>query len=70
MKTSPSNPFQTVFRPGLFAGRTAIVKGTFSKAVMPLEEAKHYAEDAGKDPATVTEAPITYSIDAAGVILM
>ena len=30
MKTSPSNPFQTVFRPGLFAGRTAIVTGAGS----------------------------------------
>ncbi|MBS0338286.1 MAG: SDR family oxidoreductase [Proteobacteria bacterium] len=27
MKTPPPHPFQTVFRPGLFAGRTAIVTG-------------------------------------------
>ncbi len=59
-----------VFLPKDAAGRTAIVKGTFSHQLMPLDEAKHFAEDAGLDPNTVTEAPMTYGIDASGVILM
>ncbi len=59
-----------IFLPADAAGKTVVVKGTFSSEVMPLEEAKHYAEDAGKDPASITVAPKTFLMDAVGVRVM
>lgn len=59
-----------IFLPKDVAGRTALVHGIFTVEVMPLEEARHYAQDAGKDPSTITEAPRSFLMDAAGVQLI
>ncbi|MFN7143894.1 MAG: DUF4920 domain-containing protein, partial [Myxococcota bacterium] len=59
-----------IFLPFDAAGKTAVVKGTFSVETLPLEEARHYAEDAGKDPNTVTVAPKTFLMDADGIKLI
>ncbi len=59
-----------VFLPLDAAGKTAVVAGVFHQEVLSIEDAKHFAEDAGKDPATVT-APVTqYAIDLVGVKLL
>ena len=42
-----------VFLPLDAAGKTAVVAGVFHQEVLSIEDAKHFAEDAGKDPATV-----------------
>jgi hypothetical protein len=59
-----------IFLPKDVAGREVVVEGTFSVGVMPLEEARHYAQDAGKDPNSITEAPKTFSLDMDGVKLL
>lgn len=59
-----------IFLPFDAAGKKVAVKGTFSVEVLPLEEARHYAQDAGKDPNTITEAPKTFLMDADGVKLL
>lgn len=59
-----------IFLPFDAAGKTAVVKGTFTVETLPLEEARHYAEDAGKDPNTITEAPRTFLMDADGIALI
>ena len=59
-----------IFLPFDAAGKTVAVKGTFSVEILPLEEARHYASDAGKDPSTITEAPKTFLMDADGVALL
>jgi hypothetical protein len=56
-----------IFLPKDCAGRQVAVHGRFSVETLPLEEAKHLAADAGKDPATVTVAPKTLLLDASGV---
>lgn len=59
-----------IFLPKDSAGKTAVIRGNFSVEVIPLEEARHYAQDAGKDPATITEAPKSFLMDAAGVSIL
>ena len=59
-----------IFLPFDAAGKKVAVKGTFSVEILPLEEARHYASDAGKDPNTITEAPKTFLMDADGVALL
>lgn len=59
-----------VFLPMDAGGKTAVVSGIFHTETVSVEEARHYAEDEGKDPASVT-APLTqYSIDVDGVALL
>lgn len=58
-----------VFLPKGCGGRPAEIAGTFTREVVPLEEARHYAEDAGKDPSTITEAPVKLLIDVEGVAI-
>lgn len=58
-----------IFLPTGCGGRTAEIAGTFTREVMPLEEARHYAEDAGEDPSTITEAPVKLLIDVEGVAI-
>ncbi len=59
-----------IFLPFDSAGKTVAVNGTFSVGTMPLEEARHYAEDAGRDPAAITEAPKTFQVDADGIVFL
>lgn len=59
-----------IFLPKDAGGRTALVQGTFLVEEMPMDEAKHYAEDAGRDPSTITGPVKTFQIDAAGVLLL
>lgn len=42
----------------------AVVYGTLAKKELTLDESKHMAEDAGKDPATVTEPTVEYRMVA------
>lgn len=59
-----------IFLPKDCAGKTALIKGTFSMTEMPEDEAKHYAEDAGRDPSTIHGPQKSYQMDADGVLLM
>jgi hypothetical protein len=59
-----------IFLPKDCAGRKIAVKGTFSVETIPLEEARHYAQDAGKDPNSITEAKPSFEMEAAGVTLL
>ena len=56
-----------IFLPKDSAGKRVHVKGTFAVETMPVEEARHYAEDAGRDPATVTGQQKTFALDVSGV---
>jgi hypothetical protein len=49
------------------AGKKVHVKGTFAVAELPEAEARHYAEDAGRDPTTIVGAQKTFALDVAGV---
>jgi Domain of unknown function (DUF4920)/tRNA_anti-like len=59
-----------IFLPKDCAGRKVAVKGTFSVETIPLEEARHYAQDAGKDPNSITEAKPSFEMEAAGITLL
>ena len=59
-----------IFLPFDSAGRTAVVKGTFTVELLPVDEARHYAEDAGRDPSTITAPVPSYLMDADGVRLL
>ena len=59
-----------VFLPLGATGKSAIVSGIFHTETLGVDEAKHYAEDAGKDPATVTGPVTQFAIDVDGVKLM
>lgn len=48
-------------------GKKVTLAGTFSKKVISEEDAKHFAEDAGKDPDAVKGDQIEYSIVATSV---
>lgn len=56
-----------IFLPFDSAGKTAVVKGTFTAEMMPVDEARHFAEDAGRDPSTITEPVKSYLVDAEGI---
>lgn len=58
-----------IFLPKGCGGHDAEIVGTFTKEVVPLDEARHYAEDAGKDPATITEAPTKLLLDVEAVAI-
>jgi hypothetical protein len=58
------------FVPKDIGGRQVIVEGKAYRSVTPVEELRHYAEDAGKSPeeiAKITEPENTYSVEATGV---
>ncbi len=59
-----------IFLPFDAEGKTAVVSGVFAQETLSLADAKHFAEDAGKDPATVTEPLTQYSIELAGVTFL
>jgi hypothetical protein len=56
-----------IFLPKDAAGKRVQVKGTFAVVETPEAEAKHLAEDAGRDPAGIVGPQKGYQIDAAGV---
>ena len=55
------------FVPVHLAGKEVLVKGKISKHAMSLKEARHYAEDAGKDPSKIKAPQVEYRIVASGV---
>ena len=56
-----------IFLPKDAGGKKVHVKGTFAVAEIPEDEARHYAQDAGRDPSTIVGPQKTFAIDAAGV---
>jgi|GEM_PF-1471268 len=58
-----------IFLPKGCGGHEAEIAGTFTQELMPVEEARHYAEDAGKDPSTITEAPTRLLVDVEAVAI-
>ena len=60
------------FVPKDMAGKEVIVNGKAYIKEVPIDELKHYAEDAGKSAeaiAAITESKRTYSFEADGVLL-
>ncbi|MDG3581467.1 DUF4920 domain-containing protein [Galbibacter pacificus] len=60
------------FVPKNIMGEEVIIKGKAFLNEMPVEERRHYAEDAGKtkeEIAAITEPLITYSFEADGVLI-
>lgn len=61
------------FMPLDIAGRQVIMDGYAFREVTPVDELRHYAEDAGKSPeeiAAITEPEEEYKFLASGVILL
>ncbi|QRM89641.1 DUF4920 domain-containing protein [Lacinutrix sp. WUR7] len=61
------------FMPKNIAGQEVIVNGKAYVNEVPVEELRHYAEDAGKSAeeiAKITESKKTYSFEADGVLLV
>lgn len=57
------------FVPFSIRGKIARVEGTMEKIELSLADSKHLVEDAGGDPATVTEPIVEYQFIAAGVAI-
>ena len=61
------------FMPKNIAGEEVILNGKAFVSEVPVEELRHYAEDAGKSAeeiAAITESKKTYSFEADGVLLI
>lgn len=61
------------FMPKNIAGEDVIINGKAFVSEVPVEELRHYAEDAGKSEeeiAAITESKKTYSFEADGVLLI
>lgn len=61
------------FMPKDIAGKEVILNGKAFVEEMPVEEQRHYAEDAGKtseEIASITQPKRTYSFEADGVLLI
>ncbi|MEJ6792160.1 MAG: DUF4920 domain-containing protein [Lacinutrix sp.] len=61
------------FMPKNIAGQEVIINGKAYLNEVPVEELRHYAEDAGKtaeEIAAITESKKTYSFEADGVLLV
>lgn len=61
------------FMPKNIAGEEVIINGKAYVNEVPVDELRHYAEDAGKSAeeiAKITEPEITYSFEADGVLLV
>ncbi|MSP55183.1 MAG: DUF4920 domain-containing protein [Myxococcales bacterium] len=56
-----------IFLPKDSAGKKVHIHGIFAVADMPQDEARHYAEDAGRDPSTIVGVQKSFEIDVAGV---
>lgn len=57
------------FVPTDSSGKTVTLVGTLGRRTLDEAQAKHYAEDAGKDPANVTGPQMEYAIVASSVII-
>lgn len=51
-------------------GKVAVVEGVFSIKEITEEQAKHFAEESGKDPSTVTGTQKMYRIVATGIKIL
>jgi len=60
------------FVPKDLAGSTIVAEGVFSVQLVPMDEAKHYLEDAGRlgEAAAITEDQPGFELMAAGVIVL
>lgn len=61
------------FMPKNIAGQEVIINGKAYVSEVPVEELRHYAEDAGKtevEIAAITESKKTFSFEADGVLLV
>jgi len=56
-----------IFLPKDSAGKKVHVHGTFAVSELPEAEARHYAEDAGRDPSTIVGPQKAFTLDVAGV---
>jgi hypothetical protein len=56
-----------IFLPKDSAGKKVHLKGNFAMVETPEDEAKHYAEDAGRDPSTIVGPQKGFAIDVSGV---
>lgn len=56
-----------IFLPKDSAGKKVLVHGNFAVTEMPEDEARHYAEDAGRDPSTIVGAQKRFTLDVSGV---
>lgn len=56
-----------IFLPKDSAGKKVHIHGIFAVSDMPEDEARHYAEDAGRDPSTIVGVQKSFGIDVAGV---
>lgn len=50
-------------------GKEVVLVGDFSVKVLTEDQAKHYAEDAGKDPETISGEQKEYSVVATSIIV-
>lgn len=60
------------FMPKDIAGKEVVIHGKAYVNEVPVDEQRHYAEDAGKSEdeiAAITEPKVTYSFEADGVLL-
>ena len=51
-------------------GKVAVVEGTFAVKEITEEQAKHFAEESGKDPNTVSGPPKLFRITATGIKIL
>jgi len=51
-------------------GKVAVVEGVFSIKEITEEQAKHFAEESGKDPSTVTGPQKMYRVVATGIKIL
>lgn len=51
-------------------GKVAVVEGVFSIKEITEEQAKHFAEESGKDPSTVSGPQKMYRIVATGIKIL
>ncbi len=56
-----------IFLPKDCAGKSVAIQGTFTVEAISEEEARHYAQDAGRDPSVINGPQRTYLMDASGV---
>lgn len=56
-----------IFLPKDSAGKKVHVHGTFAVSELPEAEARHYAEDAGRDPGAIVGPQKAFTLDVAGV---
>lgn len=56
-----------IFLPKDCAGKNIAIQGVFTVEAISEDEARHYAEDAGRDPSKIVGPQRTYLMDASGV---